>query len=389
MSVRRITTAWVFHCVCSVVAVFATPARAQVAARWQTTTASTWASGGLCAASGESVGESLRSSQAIGGSVAFGERRALSAVVDATGAIAAGRPLCGQRSSTLLSGQASYRAHDTRVWVAYSRSQGIAPDTIVRLPGLSAGVERRLGSTIVAMSVGPRRDRTASQRVIEWTPHLNPEVIFPTGSPAVQETTFVADTVTRLGRREISDVGLALSWTRKALGVEGGVHFGLANALRHVDPLATLRVTYGVTPRLSAIAAVTSRSAVRSRDLPATQIVTLGVRITGSHRVGEGRGTSTAIAAAEFRATRDTADRLMIAILAPRAERVEIAGDFTQWAPLNLERHRGGWWQLRVHTPLGTHRVSMRVDGGRWLAPPGLVPVHDEFGGTVGMLVVQ
>jgi 1,4-alpha-glucan branching enzyme len=86
---------------------------------------------------------------------------------------------------------------------------------------------------------------------------------------------------------------------------------------------------------------------------------------------------------------RDTADRLTIAIRAPHAERVEIAGDFTRWAPLTLERLPGGWWQLRVPTRAGTHRVSVRVDGGRWLAPPGLPPVLDEFGGTVGLLVVQ
>jgi hypothetical protein len=33
--------------------------------------------------------------------------------------------------------------------------------------------------------------------------------------------------------------------------------------------------------------------------------------------------------------------------------------------------------------------LSIRVDAGRWTAPPGLPPVRDEFGETVGLLVVR
>jgi hypothetical protein len=140
--------------------------------------------------------------------------------------------MCGGRWSALLTAWASYHARDTRVWVAYARSNAFDPDTAVRQPGLSAGVERRVGPTIVALSFGPRRDRTASQRVIELTPHLFPEVVFPVGGAVVQETTFVADTVTRLGRRVIPDVRLALSWTRQALEIEAGAHVGLVGAHR-------------------------------------------------------------------------------------------------------------------------------------------------------------
>jgi hypothetical protein len=32
--------------------------------------------------------------------------------------------------------------------------------------------------------------------------------------------------------------------------------------------------------------------------------------------------------------------------------------------------------------------MNVRVDGGTWVIPPGLLPLKDEFGGSVGLLVV-
>jgi hypothetical protein len=239
------------------------------------------------------------------------------------------------------------------------------------------------------MSVGPRRDRTGSERVVEWKRQPVPAVLVSVdGGTTVQDTALVPDTVTRLGSTAIPDLGLTLAWARKALGVEAGVNLGLAREMRRVDPLGTLRLTYDVNERLSAIGALTSRAGVAVRDLPAAQMVTVGIRIRGGQGHRERVGTFVA-KATEFRAARDTADCLTITIRAQHAERVEIAADFTRWAPLNLERLAGGWWRARVQTPPGTHRVSVRVDGGRWNAPPGLPPLHDEFGATVGLLVIQ
>ena len=388
MSTRQVAIAWLFHSACCGVTLLATPARAQMKAGWQATTMSTWASDGLCATS-RGVGEPLTSSQSIGGGLTFGERRGATAAVTGTGTMGAGQALCSQRWSALVSAQASYQRHDTRFWVAYSESNARNADTTVRQPGLVAGVERRIGPTTLAMSVGPRRDRTAMQYVVQSKPHLSPEVIFPVGGAAVQETVYVADTVTRFGRASIPDLRFGLSWTGKALGVEAGAHFGLAGATQRLDPLGTLRVTYDVSAHVSAIAAVTSRAALPVRDLPATQVVTLGLRIGGGDRASRESSGRWAATATEFRVARDTADRLTIIIKAPHAERVEIAADFTRWTPVNLERLAGGWWQLRVSTQSGIHRVSVRVDGRRWNAPPGLPPVHDEFGGTVGMVVVE
>jgi hypothetical protein len=36
----------------------------------------------------------------------------------------------------------------------------------------------------------------------------------------------------------------------------------------------------------------------------------------------------------------------------------------------------------------GVHQVNVRIDGGEWIVPAGLTAVRDEFGGSVGILLV-
>lgn len=78
----------------------------------------------------------------------------------------------------------------------------------------------------------------------------------------------------------------------------------------------------------------------------------------------------------------------MLRVRAPSARTVEIAGDFSTWSPVQLQRNADGSWTSAVRIPSGTNQIAIRVNGGKWTAPPGLLPVTDEFGGSVGVLVV-
>jgi hypothetical protein len=68
---------------------------------------------------------------------------------------------------------------------------------------------------------------------------------------------------------------------------------------------------------------------------------------------------------------------------------VEVSGDFTQWAPVSLERASDGWWTTSVRADPGTYQMNLRVDGGQWMVPPGMLTMKDEFGGVTGLLVVE
>ncbi len=70
------------------------------------------------------------------------------------------------------------------------------------------------------------------------------------------------------------------------------------------------------------------------------------------------------------------------------ARRVEVMGDFTDWQPVPLAAAGTGRYRYALSLPAGLHRFNLRLDGGPWGVPRGATQVEDEFGGSVGILVV-
>jgi hypothetical protein len=94
--------------------------------------------------------------------------------------------------------------------------------------------------------------------------------------------------------------------------------------------------------------------------------------------------------AGEAFGVRSAGERRTLRIRIPHAARVELKADFTAWEPLMLAPgDEPGTWEATLSAPPGTYRVNVRVDGGEWTAPPGLLDVEDEFGGRVGLLVLS
>lgn len=81
--------------------------------------------------------------------------------------------------------------------------------------------------------------------------------------------------------------------------------------------------------------------------------------------------------------------RVVLLIDAPRAERVDLMGDATEWTVTSMKRNPSGRWRAELKLPPGMHRVMVRADGGRWIAPPGLPIANDDFGGPTGMIVIK
>jgi hypothetical protein len=78
-----------------------------------------------------------------------------------------------------------------------------------------------------------------------------------------------------------------------------------------------------------------------------------------------------------------------IRVEAPDARTVELTADFTDWQPLPLRRAGEGTWEITVRIDSGVHRVNVRLDGGPWIVPKGLRVEADDYGGSVGVLVVR
>ena len=74
---------------------------------------------------------------------------------------------------------------------------------------------------------------------------------------------------------------------------------------------------------------------------------------------------------------------------APDAERVQLAGDFTNWKPeYTMRKSAPGVWTIVVPLEPGVHSYSFVVDEEQWIADPSAPSVDDGFGGTNSRLAV-
>jgi len=65
-----------------------------------------------------------------------------------------------------------------------------------------------------------------------------------------------------------------------------------------------------------------------------------------------------------------------------------IAGDFTNWMPVRMERH-GDEWRFSVHVSRGVYRFAFRGADGQWFVPASFPNRTDDgMGGWAAVLVV-
>jgi hypothetical protein len=91
----------------------------------------------------------------------------------------------------------------------------------------------------------------------------------------------------------------------------------------------------------------------------------------------------------DFRVTTMTAPARLLRVRAPGATSVEVMGDFTDWEPVALRKDARNEWTAVLVIPRGTHRMNLRVNQGTWGVPPGIPALDDDFGGVVGVLVIE
>ena len=200
------------------------------------------------------------------------------------------------------------------------------------------------------------------------------------------------------------DGGLALRWLldRAEIGATLGARAG-AGLITSAGSTAwgTVAGVFWLTPRLGVVTSAGSYPPDLAQGFPNGRFVSLAIRLDSHRRwrreppgsdsrPGDAAAPRDSVTIAEhegleqFVLTSSDTERT-IRVRAPRASLVELAGDVTNWEPLALTFAGDGWWVITIPVPPGIHQVSFRLNGGRWLAPPGTVAVTDEFGGAVGM----
>lgn len=151
-----------------------------------------------------------------------------------------------------------------------------------------------------------------------------------------------------------------------------------------------------VAPRAALTLGVGTYPVDVTQGFPAGEYVALGIRLGGERalRALEGeerravRRSARAAGVTEFVATRISSGMVEFRVRAPSAQLVEVTGDPTGWRPERLVKGQDGWWSGRFASSARLVELTLRVDGGPWVIPPGADVATDEFGGRVGRIAL-
>jgi hypothetical protein len=201
------------------------------------------------------------------------------------------------------------------------------------------------------------------------------------------------------------DSQISISWAAPRLDLSASAGFRSGDEL---PAFAGSRTAWGsvsvaawLRPWLALVGSAGTYPVDLTQGYPGGQFATFAVRLRSRSALQPEQGPSTsALKAPEvtlsgeveelrFEVTSATGERRTLRVRAPGANSVEINADFTGWQPARLTRGPDGWWSITLAIPDGTYEVNMRLDGGKWIVPPGLTSVADEFGGPVGVLAVD
>jgi hypothetical protein len=92
---------------------------------------------------------------------------------------------------------------------------------------------------------------------------------------------------------------------------------------------------------------------------------------------------SLAVSRAAATAQRDTVQVVRFVFVDAGATRVELVGDFNEWAKGSTELKRSGApgvWAVSVPLSPGRHEYAFIINGSRWVADPLAVKSSDDFG---------
>lgn len=196
-------------------------------------------------------------------------------------------------------------------------------------------------------------------------------------------------------RREsrVTDLEASVHWEHKLLEVtvRGGQRFGhRMDVTPDSRQWVSGQTAVWLTNQIAAVAGGGREPAHPARGLPARSYGSLGLMLAYWPIP---RGTvpvvtpATLIRAFEMRPAGTALQRLTARI--GGVETVEVMGDFSDWAPVPLVRRGRDLWELLIPMSPGVHHINLRIDGGTWIAPPGVPAIRDGFSGEVGVLVIK
>ena len=189
-------------------------------------------------------------------------------------------------------------------------------------------------------------------------------------------------------RLDFTDLAGSVAVSRGSLGLDlsGGLR---ADATSRLGRWGAASGSVWLSNRIAAVASIGNYLPDPMQRLPGGNYAMLTMRLA-SRSSNSAAGGEAEARAIDFVVVREgDGSSRVIRIHAPRARGVELMGDFTDWRPVALTRESGEIWRLELSIAPGTYRLSIRVDGREWRAPPGIPSLVDEFDSQVGVIVLR
>ncbi len=245
-----------------------------------------------------------------------------------------------------------------------------------------------LGGTAGRATFGAGARAVTGLAVAGWTQQAGLQ-LFASATRALVGDTAYSDLEVAVRRREgsvmLEGYAGARIWSRgggRGVYGEGSATFTLASRLA----LVLSGGRYPTDPIRGSISGRYAGVAIRVHSAPPRRSPPAAFLWHASPAGGGGSDGTTAGARLELLPQSDGSIELVVH--APGATVVEIAGDFTDWQPVTLERGPDDRWATIARIPSGLHRLGVRIDGGAWRAPVGARREVDDFDGEVGIVVV-
>jgi hypothetical protein len=206
-----------------------------------------------------------------------------------------------------------------------------------------------------------------------------------------------------LDSAKYADTQLSASWTFNNLDFAALAGFRLGDQLEALGGTArgwgSLTLVAWIRPAIAAVLSGGTYPIDPTQGFPGGRFVSASVRFTRGHRRESPPATSVpqvpppvvedSAVVESFGWKRISAREVTLNAIIPTARSVEVSGDFTRWVPLKFTSAGDGAWRVTLRLAPGQYQMNLRLDGARWIVPPGLLRITDEFGGAVGLLIVE
>jgi hypothetical protein len=175
------------------------------------------------------------------------------------------------------------------------------------------------------------------------------------------------------------------------LNAQGGYRFGSSyDVTSDSRRWSSATATFWMNDRVALVAGGGRQPANVARGIPARRFGTVGMTLAywpmPKGVVPVATPKAMLVKSFEIRPAAKGMQKIIIRV--GGVETVDVMGDFSDWSPLTLVRRGRDLWELSVPLSPGQHQINVRVDGGLWVAPPGVPTMRDGFNGEAGILVI-